>query len=287
MPGLIFPTIKFFAPQVFWASANPELPGPKVCQGITGPTPRSTPSPQAAAKRNQDPKNVQLSIPEIIFIEAKRPIPDQNPLERFKTGRCSPLSFLAMFASNLVNFYLIATRVTLPPYRVNNLFNFAGANTMKTNNLIFGLTLSLLASSAFALPTSNTQSAAGTVVAEGGSSHTNASHTGSYRQASDGADHIGANRLAADGADRVGNNRQAADGSDHVGANRLAADGADRVGNNRQAADGSDHVGANRLAADGADRVGNNRQAADGSDHVGANRLAADGADRVGNNRVS
>ena len=105
---------------------------------------------------------------------------------------------------------------------------------MKTNKLIFGLTLSILASSAFALPAADTYSVMNaTVVAEGGSSHTNASHTGSYRQAADGSDHIGANRLAADGADRVGNNRQAADGSDNVGANRLAADGADRVGNNR------------------------------------------------------
>jgi hypothetical protein len=221
-------------------------------------------------------------------ISQKRPNLEQNRLERFKTGRCSQLSFSTMFASNLVNFYLIRARVDLAPYRVNKLFNFAGANIMKTNKLIFGLTLSILASSAFALPATDTHSVLNaTVVAEGGSSHTNASHTGTYRQASDGADHIGANRLAADGADRVGNNRQAADGADHIGANRLAADGADRVGNNRQAADGADHIGANRLAADGADRVGNNRQAADGADHIGANRLAADGADRVGNNRVS
>ncbi len=105
---------------------------------------------------------------------------------------------------------------------------------MKTSNIIFGISLSILASSAFALPVSEQLSAFnGTVVAEGGSSHTNASHTGSYRQASDGSDHVGANRIAADGADRVGNNRQAADGADHIGANRLAADGADRVGANR------------------------------------------------------
>lgn len=105
---------------------------------------------------------------------------------------------------------------------------------MKTSNIIFGLSLSILASSAFALPVSEQHSAFnGTFVAEGGSSHTNASHTGSYRQASDGSDHVGANRLAADGADRVGNNHQAADGADHVGANRLAADGADHVGANR------------------------------------------------------
>jgi hypothetical protein len=153
-------------------------------------------------------------------------------------------------------------RVELAPYPSDKQFELSsGVNIMKTSNLIFGLSLSILASSAFALPVSSDQHTAltGTVVAEGGASHTNASHTGTYRQASDGADHIGANRLAADGADRVGNNRQAADGSDHAGANRLAADGADRVGNNRQAADGSDHVGANRLASDGADRVGANR----------------------------
>jgi hypothetical protein len=112
--------------------------------------------------------------------------------------------------------------------------NFDGANIMKTSNIIFGLSLSILASSAFALPVSDTHSVLnGSVVAEGGSSHTNASHTGSYRQASDGSDHVGANRLAADGSERSSQFRQAADGADHVGANRLAADGADHVGANR------------------------------------------------------
>ncbi|WP_122221199.1 hypothetical protein [Pseudomonas syringae group genomosp. 3] len=117
---------------------------------------------------------------------------------------------------------------------------------MKTNTLIFGLAFSVMASSAFALPAVDTvhnEMSKATVVAEGGTKHTN----------------VGSIRVAADGADRVGPNRQAADGADHVGANRLAADGADRVGANRQAADGADHVGANRLAADGADRVGANR----------------------------
>ncbi|MFA1027553.1 hypothetical protein ALP10_02990 [Pseudomonas syringae pv. helianthi] len=116
---------------------------------------------------------------------------------------------------------------------------------MKTSKLIFGLAFSVLASSALALPALNVHNDlfSSTVVAEGGTKHTN----------------VGSIRVAADGADRVGPNRQAADGADHVGANRLAADGADRVGANRQAADGADHVGANRLAADGADRVGANR----------------------------
>ncbi|ALD97513.1 MULTISPECIES: hypothetical protein [Pseudomonas] len=103
---------------------------------------------------------------------------------------------------------------------------------MKTNTLIFGLAISVLASSAFALPVTHVQSdlSSATLVAEGGTKHTN---VGSIRVSADGADHVGANRLAADGADRVGANRQAADGADHVGANRLAADGADRVGANR------------------------------------------------------
>ena len=101
---------------------------------------------------------------------------------------------------------------------------------MKTNTLIFGLAFSVLASSAFALPATDTHTLLdSTVVAEGGSVHTN---VGGIRQAADGADRVGANRLAADGADRVGANRQAADGADRVGANRLAEDGADRVGAN-------------------------------------------------------
>ncbi|OUM73963.1 hypothetical protein [Pseudomonas caspiana] len=125
---------------------------------------------------------------------------------------------------------------------------------MKTSQLIFGLTFSVLASSVFASPqlpslpgNDNTNlidpTPATIVVAEGGTAHTN----------------VGASRLAADGADRVGANRVAADGADHVGANRVAADGADHVGANRVAADGADHVGANRVAADGADHVGANR----------------------------
>ena len=76
---------------------------------------------------------------------------------------------------------------------------------MKTNKLIFGLAFSVLASSAFALPAVETSNLLNsTVVAEGGSSHTNATHN---PQAADGADHVGANRLAADGADHVGANR--------------------------------------------------------------------------------
>ncbi|KPW37565.1 hypothetical protein ALP45_02897 [Pseudomonas coronafaciens pv. atropurpurea] len=103
---------------------------------------------------------------------------------------------------------------------------------MKTTKLIFGLAFSVLASSAFALPVTTVSNdlSTSTIVAEGGTRHTN---VGSIRVSADGADHVGANRLAADGADRVGANRQAADGADHVGANRLAADGADRVGANR------------------------------------------------------
>ncbi|MFJ4142295.1 hypothetical protein [Pseudomonas sp. NPDC089734] len=102
---------------------------------------------------------------------------------------------------------------------------------MKTNKLILGLAFSVLASTAFALPVINaTDSSNATIVAEGGSTHTN----------------MDANRQAADGADRVGANRLTSDGSDHVGANRLTSDGADRVGANRLTSDGSDHVGANR-----------------------------------------
>jgi hypothetical protein len=41
---------------------------------------------------------------------------DQKPLERFKTGRCALLSFLAMVVSKLVNFYLMQARVELAPY---------------------------------------------------------------------------------------------------------------------------------------------------------------------------
>lgn len=79
---------------------------------------------------------------------------------------------------------------------------------MKTSNIMAGVGFAILASSAFALPVSTDHAVLnGAVVAEGGSSHTNASHTGSYRQASDGADHVGANRLASDGADHVGANR--------------------------------------------------------------------------------
>lgn len=68
---------------------------------------------------------------------------------------------------------------------------------MKTNTLIFGLVFSVLTSSAFALPAVDTvhnEMSKATVVAEGGTKHTN----------------VGSIRVAADGADRVGPNRQAA-----------------------------------------------------------------------------
>ena len=62
---------------------------------------------------------------------------------------------------------------------------------MNTSKLIAGLAFSVLASSAFALPTVNAHEA------------------------------LNASMIAADGADRVGANRVAADGADRVGANRL------------------------------------------------------------------
>jgi hypothetical protein len=88
---------------------------------------------------------------------------------------------------------------------------------MKTSKLIAGITFSILASSAFALPALNVQPLNAPVVAEGGSQN-----VGVSRVAADGADRVGANRVAADGADRVGANRVAADGADRVGANRLS-----------------------------------------------------------------
>ncbi|MDB5982373.1 MAG: hypothetical protein JWQ69_3388 [Pseudomonas sp.] len=63
---------------------------------------------------------------------------------------------------------------------------------MKISKLIFGLALSVLASTSFALP----------AFAENGSAHIHAA-----KVASDGADHVGANRQASDGADHVGANR--------------------------------------------------------------------------------
>ena len=112
---------------------------------------------------------------------------------------------------------------------------------MKTSSLIFGLTFSVLASSAFASPQ---------LPSLPGNNNTNLIDPApaSIVVAADGADRVGANRVAADGADRVGANRVAADGADRLGANRVAADGADRVGANRVAADGADRVGANRLS---------------------------------------
>ncbi len=100
---------------------------------------------------------------------------------------------------------------------------------MKKTTVFAGLVFSVLASSAFALPATDTAHQA-----------------------------ISADYLAADGSDNVGPNRQPL--IDIKGADQsLAADGADRVGANRLTSDGADRVGANRLAADGADRVGANR----------------------------
>jgi hypothetical protein len=68
------------------------------------------------AARFSNHTNKTLSRAKSVRLDRKRPVSGQNPLERFKTGRQGQLSFSAMVDSNLVNFYLMRTRVTLAPY---------------------------------------------------------------------------------------------------------------------------------------------------------------------------
>lgn len=88
---------------------------------------------------------------------------------------------------------------------------------MNASKLVFGLALSIIAGSAFALPTVETQQSLNSAAA--------VQETAKQTTLDFG--------LASDGAERVGTNRQASDGADHIGANRLASDGADRVGASR------------------------------------------------------
>ncbi|WP_199885190.1 hypothetical protein [Pseudomonas bohemica] len=71
---------------------------------------------QADRKKIQNHITSNLSIACFAIFDKNRPISNQNPLERFKNGRCGQLSFSPMIVSNLVNFYLIHARVNLAPY---------------------------------------------------------------------------------------------------------------------------------------------------------------------------
>ncbi|WP_434579598.1 hypothetical protein J3P95_22310 [Pseudomonas sp. Z5-35] len=126
--------------------------------------------------------------------------------------------------------------------------------------LLMSLSLSLLASTAFALPASeqatpqvkDSQSVYSQTVAEGG------------------RDRLEEKGLVEDGYDRTKQNDTfAADGSDRTPGQTLAEDGSSRTPQGQT------------LAADGSDRTPGQTLAADGSDRTPGQTLAEGGGDRV------
>ena len=112
--------------------------------------------------------------------------------------------------------------------------------------ILMSLSLSLLASTAFALPASeqatpqvkDSQSVYSQTVAEGG------------------RDRLEQKGLVEDGSDRTPQGQTfAADGSDRTPGQTLAADGSDRTPGQTLAADGSDRTPGQTLAEGGGDRV--------------------------------
>jgi len=160
-----------------------------------------------------------------------------------------------------MNFYIDLSRVALASYP---LFSTSKEHPIMKRQLLLSLTLSMLASTAFALP------AAEQATPQVKDNHSTFSHT-----------------LAADGSDRTPQGQTlAADGSDRTPQGQtLAADGSDRTPQGQTlAADGSDRTPQGQtLAADGSDRTPQGQTlAADGSDRTPQGQtLAEGGGDRV------
>jgi hypothetical protein len=160
-----------------------------------------------------------------------------------------------------MNFYIDLSRVALASYP---LFSPTTEHTIMKRQLLLSLTLSMLATSAFALPAreqatpqvKESQSAFSQTVAADGSDRTPQGQT----LAADGSDRTPQGQtLAADGSDRTPQGQTlAADGSDRTPQGQtLAADGSDRTPQGQTlAADGSDRTPQGQtLAEGGGDRV--------------------------------
>jgi hypothetical protein len=160
-----------------------------------------------------------------------------------------------------MNFYIDLSRVALPSYP---LYRPPKEQPIMKRELLLSLTLSMLASTAFALPAADqatpqvkdSHSVFSQTVAEGGNDRLK--EKGLITQ--DGSDRTPQGQtLAADGTDRTPQGQTlAADGTDRTPQGQtLAADGADRTPQGQTlAADGTDRTPQGQtLAEGGGDRV--------------------------------
>jgi hypothetical protein len=160
---------------------------------------------------------------------------------------CREQSIPLIITIAFMNFYIDLSRVALHSYP---LYRPPTEHLIMKRQLLFSLTLSMLASTAFALP------AADQAIPQAKDNHSVFSQT----IAADGSDRTPQGQtLAADGSDRTPQGQTlAADGSDRTPQGQtLAADGSDRTPQGQTlAADGSDRTPQGQtLAEGGGDRV--------------------------------
>src|SRR3990167_6492990 len=157
-----------------------------------------------------------------------------------------------------MNFYIDLSRVALPSYP---LYRPPKEQPIMKRQLLLSLTLSMLASTAFALPAADqatpqvkdSRSVFSQTVAADVSDRTPQGQT----LAEGGNDRLKEKGLITeDGYDKTPQGQVlAADGSDRTPGQTLAADGSDRTPGQTLAADGSDRTPGQTLAPDGSDRT--------------------------------
>jgi hypothetical protein len=170
---------------------------------------------------------------------------------------CREQSISLIITIAFMNFYIDLSRVALLSYPF---YCPLAEHPIMKRQLLLSLTLSMLASTAFALP------AADQATPQAKASHSVFSHT-----------------LAADGSDRTPGQTLAEGGNDRLKEKGLLTeDGYDQTPQGQSvAADGSDRTPGQTLAADGSDRTPGQTLAADGSDRTPGQTLAEGGGDRV------
>jgi hypothetical protein len=156
-----------------------------------------------------------------------------------------------------MNFYIDLSRVALHSYP---LYRPPTEHPIMKRQLLLSLTLSMLASTAFALP------AADQATPQAKDNHSVFSQT-----------------VAADGSDRTSGQTLAEGGNDRLKEKGLITeDGYDKTPQGQTvAADGSDRTPGQTVAADGSDRTPGQTVAADGSDRTPGQTVAEGGGDRV------
>jgi hypothetical protein len=187
--------------------------------------------------------------------ESKIPNPVRRKAPVYKACREQSIPLIINIA--FMNFYIDLSRVALHSYP---LYRPPKEHPIMKRQLLLSLTLSMLASTAFALPAAeqaipqakDSHSVFSQTLAEGGNDRLK--EKGLITE--DGYDQTKQGQtVAADGSDRTPGQTVAADGSDRTPGQTVAADGSDRTPGQTVAADGSDRTPGQTLAEGGGDRV--------------------------------